>query len=239
MVDFHSHILPSMDDGSRSVEETISLLHMLFSQGIHRVAATPHFFPQRESISDFLLRRDQSFLQLSQMLSKNKFPKIHLGAEISYYEGISKLNDLPSLCLTESELLLVEMPVSKWSQYAVHEIMELACLPRTQVVLAHVERYRSFQKDEVWQQLLANDILMQVNASYFLRFLTKRKGLAQLQKNEIHFLGSDCHDLKVRPPQIGAAYEYIGEKLGRKFLSSWDDFVNSFFNNPIEKSVII
>ncbi len=233
MIDFHSHILPKMDDGSHSVEETVALLQLLSQQGIKRVAATPHFFPSRESISDFLERREQSYFELQQAIQDAEFPKIHLGAEISYYEGISKLENIPSLCLTHSNLLLVEMPMAKWSDYAVHEIMELACLPKTKVMLAHVERYRSFQNNQVWQQLLENDILMQVNASYFLRFATKRKALLQLQNQEIHFLGSDCHDLKVRPPKIGDAYAIVEQKLGTDFLSSWTEFCNSFFNNPI------
>ena len=125
------------------------------------------------------------------------------------------------------------MPMAKWSDYAVHEIMELACLPKAKLVLAHVERYRSYQNEQVWQQLLENDILMQVNASYFLQFGSKRKALSQLQKNEIHFLGSDCHDLKVRPPKIGLAYQVVAQKFGNEFLSSWLEFCNSFFNHPI------
>lgn len=234
MIDFHSHILPKMDDGSRSVEETIALLQLLSQQGINRVVATPHYLPSREPISSFLGRREQSYFELQQSIQNLQLPTIHLGAEISYYEGISKLENLSSLCFTHSNLFLVEMPVAKWSDYAVHEIMELACLPKTKVMLAHVERYRSFQNNQVWQQLLDNDILMQVNASYFLRFATKRKALSQLQNNEIHFLGSDCHDLKVRPPKIGDAYAVVEQKLGADFLSSWTDFCNSFFNNPIE-----
>ncbi len=235
MIDFHSHILPKVDDGSRSVEESIKLLEMLASQGINLVAATPHFFPSRESISEFLSRREQSFLNLQQALrNKENVPKIHLGAEVSYYEGISKLKNIHQLRLSDSNLLLVEMPMSKWSDYAVHEIIDLACLPKTKVMLAHVERYRSFQSSQIWQQLLENDILMQVNASYFLRFSTKRKALVQLQNQELHFLGSDCHDLKIRPPQIGAAYHYIVQKLGEEFLTSWMNFCSSFFNNPID-----
>ncbi len=234
MIDFHSHILPKMDDGSRSIEESIALLELLSRQGVKRVAASPHFLPSREPISSFLERREQSFLNLQQAIGDSKLPHVHLGAEISYYEGISKLADIPALCLTGSNLLLVEMPMAKWSDYAVHEIMELACLPKTKVMLAHVERYRSFQNNQVWQQLLENEILMQVNAGYFLRFATKRKAMLQLQNNEIHFLGSDCHDLKVRPPRIGEAYQLLSQKLGDEFLSSWIGFCNSFFNIPIE-----
>lgn len=232
MIDFHSHILPKVDDGSRSVEETVQLLRMLTSQGIHRVVATPHFLPAKESVEEFLSRRETAISSLQQ----ERLPeiKIHLGAEVSYMEGISKIKDITSLRMTGSNLLLLEMPVAKWSEYAVHEIMDLACLPDTQIVLAHVERYRSFQDMGTWQQLLDNDILMQVNARCFLRFATKRGAIKALQKGEIHLLGSDCHDLKVRSPEIGAAYEFIGRKMGETFVSSMLAFGHSLFDHSID-----
>ena len=77
MIDFHSHILPNIDDGSRSVEETLLLLEMLSQQGIQRVAATPHYFPSRESVSDFLERREKSFSELQQAAENKNLPKIH------------------------------------------------------------------------------------------------------------------------------------------------------------------
>ncbi len=234
MIDFHSHILPGIDDGSRSADESIAMLNLQISQGVTRVVATPHFLANKESVEAFLLRREASYKTLQQHENFPKNIQLHLGAEVSYYEGISKLKNLPSLCFTNSNLLLIEMPISKWSNYMIHEVMDLACLPGTQIVLAHVERYRSLQSNDVWQQLLHNDILMQVNANYFLRLATRRKGLSQLLHNQIHFLGSDCHDLKIRPPKIGEAYKYIEHKLGNPFLNSMVEFGHSFFNHPVE-----
>ena len=60
MTDFHSHILPGMDDGSRNVEESVKILKMMAEQGIERVAATPHFYASQsgESPDEFLIRRN-------------------------------------------------------------------------------------------------------------------------------------------------------------------------------------
>ena len=233
MLDLHSHILPKIDDGSKSVEETLQLLQTMSEQKVTRVVATPHFLPNHESVGEFLVRRERSFLSLN-INEVSNVPKIHLGAEVSYYEGISKLNDLLSLKISGSNLLLIEMPIGKWSNYAVHELMDLACLPQTKIVLAHVERYRRFQKDEIFYQLLQSDILMQVNASYVCDFVTKRKAVKQLQNNQIHFLGSDCHNLTTRPPRIGMAYDVISRKLGNDFSQSLLSFGHSFFNQPMK-----
>ncbi len=228
MLDLHSHILPKIDDGSKSEEETLQLLNLLTSQKITRLVATPHYLPSHEPIQEFLDRRQKSFERVTARLLPS-MPQIHLGAEISYYEGVSKLKDISTLKISGSDLLLIEMPVGKWSDYVVHEIMDLACLPETKLVLAHIERYRQFQSDAIWYQLLENDILMQVNAGYFTDFVTKRKALKQLKNNEIHFLGSDCHNLTVRPPKIGAAYELISRKMGNDFLNLFLTFGHSFF----------
>ena len=58
MVDFHTHILPKMDDGSRSSEESVAMLRMLAEQGIKRVVLTPHYYPEAESPEDCLRRRE-------------------------------------------------------------------------------------------------------------------------------------------------------------------------------------
>ena len=57
MIDFHTHILPKMDDGSKSTEESIAMLKMQAEQGIRWVVATPHFYAEPESPQDFLQRR--------------------------------------------------------------------------------------------------------------------------------------------------------------------------------------
>ena len=64
MIDFHSHILPCLDDGSKSVDESIKMLKTLASQGVKKVVATPHFYANDESIEQFLNRRDEAFLKI-------------------------------------------------------------------------------------------------------------------------------------------------------------------------------
>ena len=58
MTDLHAHILPGMDDGASSVEESLAMLQMEWDQGVDRVALTSHFYSAKEAVSSFLARRD-------------------------------------------------------------------------------------------------------------------------------------------------------------------------------------
>ena len=107
MTDFHSHILPAMDDGSRSVDESAEMLNELSGQGISRVIATPHFYANDESVFDFLGRRREAFDKLSTVLTPD-MPQVLLGAEVRYYDGISHLADMKSLCVQGTDLFLLE-----------------------------------------------------------------------------------------------------------------------------------
>ena len=223
MIDWHSHVLPCVDDGSGSTEESIALLDMLSAQGIKTVVATPHFFANDESVCDFLKRRDEALRMLDSELAEKNI-EIVPGAEVKYYQGISKLQELGSLCIGDSDLLLLEMSFSKWTEYTVKELVDIASSRKVKVVLAHIERYLKLQRDSVWERLYDSGILMQVNASFFNDLFSRRKAFKMLDEHRIHFLGSDCHNIKTRPPQIGKAYEIIRRNYGDDFVRQMNDY---------------
>lgn len=217
MIDWHSHILPAMDDGSRDVEESIALLRQLREQGVGTVIATPHFYANDESVDSFLERREQAYGQLSKR-AETDLPQIVLGAEVRYYPGICRMEHLKKLRIEGSKLLLLEMPFAKWTEYTVRELMELAGAGSTRIVLAHVERYLSLQSGKTWEQLYRSGILMQVNASFFYELKTRRRALRFLNAGRIQFIGSDCHNLTSRPPRLDRAYEAIRKRFPEDFL---------------------
>ena len=213
MVDFHCHCLPGIDDGSRSIEESIKILEMLSGQGINSVVATPHFIANNETVDVFLERRQKSYESLSKKLLDN-LPCIRLGAEVEFYEGISNLTGLNKLCIEGTDIILLEMPNVKWTQGVINELYRLVSLGNIQIMLAHVERCLFLQDWEVVDYLLRNDVIMQSNASNFIHFLTKRKACKYLNDNIIHVLGSDSHNITSRPPRIKEALDVIEKKLG-------------------------
>ena len=226
MIDWHSHILPGIDDGSRDVYESVLLMNMLQSQKVSTVIATPHFYANDETVASFLERRQKTFESLKAELPEGS-PEVLLGAEVRYYQGISRMADLRSLKIEGSKLLLLEMPMASWGEYTVRELVEMSGKGGFKIVLAHMERYLDFQKQSIWERVYESGILMQVNASFFTSFSTKRKALALLREGGIHFLGSDCHNTKIRPPQIGKAYEIIQKKLGEKSLYQMNEYGRS------------
>ncbi len=223
MIDWHSHILPGMDDGSEDVAESLAMLELQAAQGIKTVIATPHFYANDEAVEAFVLRRQKAYEELKAKLPKDA-PQILLGAEVRYYRGISRMENIQSLQIQGSNLLLLEMPMREWTESMIKDLLELSGHSGVQLILAHVERYLSFQKRETWERLYENGILMQVNASFFTGFMSRRKAINLLQENLVHVVGSDCHNLTTRPPQLGKAFEAIGKKLGDRFLEQMEQY---------------
>lgn len=222
MIDWHSHVLPSMDDGSRDVEESVLMLKALKEQGVNTVVATPHFYANDESVDSFLERRKKSFQMLERALEEDD-PSILLGAEVRYYAGIARMAELEKLAIESTRLVLIEMPMTRWTEYTVKELVELSGSSRLTVVMAHIERYLKLQPKNVWRRLAESGILMQVNASAF-DGMGKRKAIKLLQSGMLHFVGSDCHNMTSRPPRISSAYELISKKCGEHTISRINEF---------------
>ena len=98
IVDFHSHILPGIDDGSACVEDSIAMLRMEMEQGINHVVATPHFYAGHDRPEDFLARRDRAEEKLRKAMEGHPgLPQLTVGAEVYYFRGMSSLDSLRKL----------------------------------------------------------------------------------------------------------------------------------------------
>jgi len=196
-LDFHSHILPDMDDGAALPAESIEMLKAEKRAGVSDVCLTPHYYQDDESIPDFLIRRQRSYSRLRQQLSSSfgSFPELHLGAEIYYYEGISKDPNLDMLCCGASRCLLIEPPMKKWSQSMLQELADIRKTRRFQPVVAHVDRYISYlDNPALCSKVRQYGLWVQFNASAFLSGYTSEMSLTMLQRGEIYFIGSDAHN---------------------------------------------
>lgn len=230
MIDWHSHVLPGIDDGSRNITESIGMLKMLAEQNVDTVIATPHFYANNSSVDTFIKRRNEAYISMSDSIS-DSMPRIYLGAEVAYYDGISRLDGLEKLRIENSKLLLLEMPSVRWSDYTVSELMEMSSISGMRLILAHIERYMHMQKAETFGKLLECGICMQINASCFDSLWTRRKALQMLSCGAVKFIGSDCHNLSTRRPNISHAFEYMEKKLGRDFLNAFNEYGHTRFTN--------
>lgn len=226
MIDIHSHILPKMDDGSASLEETNKLLDMLWHQGVTTVVATPHFYATKETPESFLQRRAECLAQMPAQ-SENR-PKVLIGAEVAYFPGIGNCDAIIPLQIGNTGLLLVEMPFCSWTDRMVEEICDIPSGLGLTPILAHVNRYRgSKQFPKYMQKLSKSGVYFQCNAEAFESLSSRRWALNLMKKGYLHFLGSDCHNLTSRPPKIDLAAEAMEKKLGAKFINYFNENAES------------
>jgi len=214
VIDFHSHILPFMDDGSKSTEESIEMLKLLRSQGVDAVVATPHFYAKREDPESFLRRRSESMQILRSAIEfsgidRQEIPEIYVGAEVAYFNGMSKFKGMAELCVEGTNVMLLEMPFCKWSDAVVNEVCDMQYEHGVQIVLAHIDRYARYTDNIKLLKLRTHRVISQLNANAFLSFFSLRSTLKKLRGNMIHVLGSDCHNMYERPSYMDEALEEI------------------------------
>ena len=217
-IDFHTHILPGIDDGSKSASMSVEMLKMLKLQGVDTVIATPHFYPSLTDPEAFLSKRGLALDALTDAARKQEceLPKLCVGAEVAYFDGMSSSKSVSKLCIEGTSLMLLEMPFGAWGKSELRELSGLIEGMGITPIIAHVERYIKYQKKEVLSEIVSMGAILQCNAEAFLRLKTRRAALKLLRDGCV--IGSDCHDLDSRSPNIEGATALIERKLGRESL---------------------
>ena len=220
-IDLHSHILPQLDDGSDSVEMSLAMLYQMAEQGVDVVCATSHYYAKHSSIPAFCERRAEAMERLSAVLTED-LPRVLPAAEVAYFSHMEE-QDLEPLCIRGTRTLMLEMPFTDWTDLQVETVEALVLDCRYQVVLVHPERF-CFSKSNLHQleRLAQLPIGLQVNAGALLRWGTRRLALDLLQLAPVPLLGSDCHNLTSRPPNLKEGRKVIMQKLGEAFLTRMD-----------------
>lgn len=224
MLDVHTHILPGIDDGSRSVEQSLTMLRAEAEQGVKTVMLTPHYRATREAPAEFAARRAAAEARLREAVGDQEgLPVLYCGAEVEFFEGLSHVEELEPLCIGDGPVMLIEMPFCPWNRRMLAEISALQQHRGIQPILAHIERYRSFQPKGLWEELSDHGVWLQCNTSFFRRWQTSRVAMSMLKRRLVDFVATDSHDPERRAPDLGAAMEKIENKLGRETL----DFLRS------------
>lgn len=221
LVDVHCHVLPEMDDGSEAVDVSLAILRQEKEQGVDVVCATSHYYARQNSIPDFCARRNEAMERLTAVLTDG-LPRVLPAAEVAYFPHMEE-QDLTPLCIQGTRTLMLEMPFTDWTDLQVETVEALVLDCRYQVVLVHPERF-CFSKSNLHQleRLAQLPIGLQVNAGALLRWGTRRMALDLLQLTGTPLLGSDCHNLTSRPPNLKEGRKVIMQKLGEAFLTRMD-----------------
>ena len=216
MFDFHSHILPNIDDGSRSVQESLAMVEELTRQGATGIAATPHFYAQHTSPDRFFEKRSVAWEKLKPYL-RDDFPEIRLGAEVCYFEGINRYEGLERFCIDGTNLLLLEMPFCAWTGRMVAAVVEMNARKDLHVLLAHIERYLPYGNWAAWEHLVEQGVFIQASTAFFIE--KRRKALKMMRNGYIHFWGTDAHNMDARKPNLAPAVDSITRKSGNRWIA--------------------
>lgn len=224
MIDFHTHIMPEIDDGSSSDYESVELLKMLKEQGVNKVLLTPHFYAYSSSAETFDELRESSLKMLFQALSENPVDiELYLGCEVYYFEELWRVENLRSFCIKGTDYILIEMPFSAWTDNMIRGIEKIIGKGLTPII-AHFERYISYGNMPKIYELVEMGALLQMNCDYINRFFTRRKAISFIRKDIVAVLGTDCHNIYKRRPEYLTAVKHLRKKLSKERFNRFFSF---------------
>ena len=219
VIDFHSHVLPELDDGASSLAMSQEILRQTRSQKVKKMVATPHFYPDKTSLESFLSKREVAARKILSVYDEDTCPTLYLGAEAAYYPGIGDSTLLDYLTIVGTNTLMIEMPFHKWSDKEISDVLDISLNSSFSVILAHIERYLYWQDPDTINRILDAGVFIQSNADFFINTETRNKALTMLKNNKIHILGSDTHNTDGRPQRIGEAKAIIKDSLGEDVIT--------------------
>ncbi len=225
MIDWHTHILPGMDDGAETTEISFAMLDALAEQGFHEVFATPHFMVNTgDTIPDFLKRRQACHAALQQ---HSLYPHIHLGAEVALSADLLELEHLDQLKMGDTSCILLEPPYEDWSEWVYQTIFHIEARYKLKPIIAHADRYFDIVSDK-------KKIFRLTKLGYILQINT-----AVVQRNRFHpvykllkgykriLFGTDAHNMVSRPPKLEA--EKLQKKIGAEKWNTSNRYSENLF----------
>ena len=214
MVDFHSHILPGIDDGAQNLAMSKKMLEMEAKSGIETIVATPHFYLSNQTLKDFLVKRENAYDALAPFADSYDI-NIVCGAEVYYTPSLADI-DLTKLCIGNTRYMMIELPYEKYTRGFINSFHSFIGDISSHItpILAHAERYLNFNDEDTLYEVLNIDMVVQLNCGSFKMFSSSSKFMLDLIKHGMaHLLGTDCHNITSRPPNIEIARKMIDKKL--------------------------
>jgi protein-tyrosine phosphatase len=218
MIDIHSHILPGIDDGARTVQDSIDMARKAVSEGLHTIIATPHHMNGK-----YENRKSDILPLVNQVNETLKMENINLevlpGQECRIYGEI--LEDYQKgeiLTLNhDSQYLFIEFPSNSVPRYAerlLYDIQVAGLIP----VIVHPERNAELiERPDKLYRLVKNGAATQLTASSLVGYFGKniQKFSQQIiEANLTHFIASDAHNINNRSFKMEEAMNYIEKKYG-------------------------
>lgn len=218
MIDIHCHILPEVDDGSKSLEESIEMAKIAQYEGIKKIVNTSHYH------HDFKFKKG---IELKNVLNdfneklkdQNIDIEVVLGNELFYTEDlIGKLEELDFYSLNDSRYVLIEFSPSNFPKNLTDIVYEMK-LRKYIPILAHVERYPKIQENpNIIYDCINEGALIQINASSLIGkngSEAEKTSNILMDNSMVHFIATDAHSSTKRRPLLKEAYNYVEDKYGK------------------------
>lgn len=217
MIDFHSHILPGIDDGSRSYDETVKLLLEAKQVGFNKIISTSHYAVDCYEVPEY--KRKELVDQLN---LENRFPEIILGSEIFLtYNVVDLLKEFNASTINGTNYILFELPLTNHFINLKDVIFKLQ-ENDYRLILAHPERYSVVQKDfKMLYELKEMGVLLQSNYGSILGIYgggAKRTLKKMLKEDLVDLFGSDVHRENTIYPKVPKAIEKISKYTSEERL---------------------
>ncbi len=219
LTDIHTHIVPNVDDGARSTEESLALLNMLAAQGVCSLIATPHFYAHNCLDLDAHIQKvKDAFCELKAQMPEG-MPHIYLGHEVHYFKGISTCEDMKKLTINNTNYILLELPYSDMSQSVADEIVDLNLNLGLKPILAHIERYMDRRGMMAVLDVIRDGYaLAHINCDLLFDKKGRKLCFKLLQDGLVSFVASDTHSVDFRPPRLGEGLEILEKKFGARLI---------------------
>lgn len=230
--DIHCHILPGIDDGATTLDESLEMLRLAVAGGTARVIATPHADAAMALQYDSLIKL---VLQLNTMAQDSGIDiKVELGAEYTLDWGLDEAaEDKRIIRMAGSDAILVELPFSQLPE-AVWTILFQLKMKGYLPIIAHPERCSAIQSDFlVAQRLYDEGYQLQVNSGSLLGLngaKCQKTALKMVMSGLVSNVASDAHSPRTRNPDLQKVFMFLQRRLGAakaKNLFVFDTHQNS------------
>ncbi|OCA84618.1 tyrosine-protein phosphatase [Bacillus sp. FJAT-27986] len=217
MIDIHSHILPNLDDGAKSLEESLNMARLAVSNGIETIVATPHhkngkYENEKDSILSLVKR-------LNEELKKNQIPLTVLpGQEVRVYGELLEDMERGSIqTVNDTSYLLIEFPSNYVPRYAntlFFDLLQRGINP----ILVHPERNTAIvDNPNLLYDFVQKGVSAQITSGSIVgKFGKKIKkiSLDLIEANLIHFVASDAHNVSSRQFWMNEALDELEKRFG-------------------------
>ncbi|MDQ6700372.1 MAG: exopolysaccharide biosynthesis protein [Acidobacteriota bacterium] len=214
MVDIHSHILPGLDDGAKTIDDSVAMLKVAAESGTTDIVATPHSDMHYQFQPELI---EEKIKEL-QSLAGNSI-RIHRGCDFHlHFDNIQDCLAHPTkYTINHKNYLLVEFSdqlIAPTSGEIFNRLSNVGITP----IITHPERNALLSKKlDLLARWIQEGALVQVTAQSFLgRFGKHAISTSEelMDKGMVHFIASDAHDTEYRPPILRDAYKHIEHKYG-------------------------